>query len=159
MKCFSSLNQINFLEGKCKNMDYENIFKTICSIGGALASYLFGGWSALLGVLLAFVVTDYITGVLAAGVEGKLNSSIGWKGISRKVMIFVLVAMAHLVDTALGDTSVFRDATIFFYLANELLSIVENTGRIGLPVPDTIQKAVAILKGKSDVNNTNGGAK
>lgn len=132
-------------------MKYENIFKTICSIGGALASYLFGGWSALLGVLLAFVITDYITGVMAAGIEGKLNSSIGWKGISRKVMIFVLVGMAHLVDTALGDSNVFRDATIFFYLANELLSIVENTGRIGLPVPDTIQKAVAILKGKGEV--------
>ncbi|WP_026486797.1 phage holin family protein [Caldanaerobius polysaccharolyticus] len=132
-------------------MKYENIFKSACSIGGAFASYLFGGWSALLGVLLAFVITDYITGVMAAGIEGKLNSSVGWKGISRKVMIFVLVAMAHLVDTALGDTSVFRDATIFFYLANELLSIVENTGRIGLPVPDTIQKAVAILKGKGDV--------
>ncbi|HHV73188.1 MAG TPA: phage holin family protein [Thermoanaerobacterium sp.] len=132
-------------------MKYENIFKTITAFGGALASYLFGGWSALLGVLLAFVVTDYITGVLAAGVEGKLNSSIGWKGISRKVMIFVLVAMAHLVDMALGDSNVFRDATIFFYLANELLSIIENTGRIGLPVPDAIQKAVAILKGKGEV--------
>ncbi|WP_026486677.1 phage holin family protein [Caldanaerobius polysaccharolyticus] len=132
-------------------MKYENIFKSACSIGGALASYLFGGWSALLGILLAFVIFDYVTGVIAAGIEGKLNSSIGWKGISRKVMIFVLVAMAHLVDTALGDTNVFRDATIFFYLANELLSIVENTGRIGLPVPDTIQKAVAILKGKGEV--------
>jgi len=132
-------------------MKYENIFKTITAFGGVLASYLFGGWSALLGVLLAFVITDYITGVMAAGIEGKLNSSIGWKGISRKVMIFVLVAMAHLVDMALGDSNVFRDATIFFYLANELLSIIENTGRIGLPVPDAIQKAVAILKGKGDV--------
>jgi len=132
-------------------MKYENIFKTITAFGSALASYLFGGWSALLGVLLAFVITDYITGVMAAGIEGKLNSSIGWKGISRKVMIFVLVAMAHLVDMALGDSNVFRDATIFFYLANELLSIIENTGRIGLPVPDAIQKAVAILKGKGDV--------
>ncbi|WP_434565166.1 phage holin family protein [Thermoanaerobacterium thermosaccharolyticum] len=132
-------------------MKYENIFKTITAFGGALASYLFGGWSALLGVLLAFVITDYITGVMAAGIEGKLNSSIGWKGISRKVMIFVLVAMAHLVDMALGDSNVFRDATIFFYLANELLSIIENTGRIGLPVPDAIQKAVAILKGKGEV--------
>ncbi|MDE4542251.1 phage holin family protein [Thermoanaerobacterium sp. R66] len=132
-------------------MKYENIFKTITAFGGALASYLFGGWSALLGILLVFVIFDYITGVIAAGMEGKLNSSIGWKGISRKVMIFVLVAMAHLVDTTLGDSNVFRDATIFFYLANELLSIIENTGRIGLPVPDAIQKAVAILKGKGEV--------
>jgi toxin secretion/phage lysis holin len=132
-------------------MKYENISKTICSVGGALASYLFGGWSALLEILLAFVAIDYITGVIAAGIEGKLNSSIGWKGIAKKVGIFVIVAVANLVDRALGDAHIFRDATIFFYLANELLSIIENTGRIGLPVPDAIQKAVAILKGKGDV--------
>lgn len=132
-------------------MKYENIFKTICSIGGALASYLFGGWSALLGVLLAFVAIDYVTGVLAASIEGKLNSSIGWKGITRKVLIFIMVAVANFVDRALGDSHIFRDATIFFYLANELLSIVENVGRAGLPVPAVIQQAIQVLKGKGEV--------
>jgi len=129
----------------------ENIFKTLVAIGGAAVSYLFGEWSALLSALLAFVVADYIAGVLAAGVEGKLSSSVGLKGIARKVFIFVLVAVAHLVDTALGDGHLFRDATIFFYLANELLSILENAGRVGLPIPEGIKQAVEVLKGKGEL--------
>jgi toxin secretion/phage lysis holin len=128
----------------------ENLFKTAIAVGGAAASYLFGGWSTLLGVLLTFVVIDYVSGVIAAGAEGKLKSKVGLIGIARKVFIFVMVAIAHLVDSALGDQHVLRDATIFFYLANELLSIIENAGRVGLPVPAPIQKAVEVLKGKSD---------
>jgi len=127
----------------------ENSFKTVVAIGGTAVSYLFGGWSTLLGELLAFVVMDYLSGMVAAGIEGQLSSSVGLKGIARKVFIFGMVAVAHLVDTAIADGHVFRDATIFFYLANELLSIVENSGRIGLPVPDLIKQAVEILKGKS----------
>jgi toxin secretion/phage lysis holin len=128
----------------------ENLFKTAIAVGGAAASYLFGGWSTLLGVLLTFVVIDYVSGVIAAGAEGKLKSKVGLIGIARKVFIFAMVAIAHLVDSALGDQHVLRDATIFFYLANELLSIIENAGRVGLPVPAPIQKAVEVLKGKSD---------
>ena len=134
------------------NMKYENIFKTMCGFGGALASYLFGGWSAVLGVLLAFVVADYITGVIAGAVEGKLSSQIGMKGIAKKVMIFLIVAVAHLADTAVGMGNIFRDAAIFFYIANELLSILENAGRIGVPIPSAIQKAVEILNGKSNID-------
>jgi toxin secretion/phage lysis holin len=74
-------------------------------------------------------------------------------GIAKKVFIFAMVAVAHLIDTALGDAHLLRDATIFFYLANELLSIIENVGRIGLPVPTPIQKAVEVLKGKSGRND------
>ena len=132
-------------------MKYENIFKTITAFGGALASYLFGGWSALLGILLAFVIFDYITGVIAAGIEGKLSSNVGLKGIAKKVGIFVIVAVANLVDRALGNAHIFRDATIFFYLANELLSIIENVGRSGVPIPEVIKKAVAVLQGKGGV--------
>jgi toxin secretion/phage lysis holin len=128
----------------------ENLFKTAVAVGGAAASYLFGGWSTLLGVLLTFVVIDYVSGVIAAGAEGKLKSKVGLIGIARKVFIFAMVAIAHLVDSALGDQHVLRDATIFFYLANELLSIIENAGRVGLPVPTPIQKAVEVLKGKGD---------
>ncbi|MDN5323723.1 MAG: hypothetical protein PWQ67_2177 [Clostridia bacterium] len=127
----------------------EIYLKTAIGVGGACASYLFGGWSSLLGILLAFVVIDYITGVLASGVEGKLSSSIGIKGIAKKVFIFVMVAVAHLVDASLGDGHIFRDATIFFYLANEVISILENAGRVGLPVPPIIQQAIEVLKGKS----------
>ncbi|WNF07285.1 phage holin family protein [Brevibacillus borstelensis] len=128
----------------------EGIFKTVVAFGGAAVSYLFGGWSTLLGVLAAFVVIDYVSGVIASGAEGKLKSKIGLIGIARKVFIFTMVAIAHLVDTTLGDQHFLRDATIFFYLANELLSIIENAGRVGLPVPEPIKRAVEVLKGKGD---------
>lgn len=126
-------------------------FKSIFAAAGAAISYFSGGWSALLQVLLVFVIIDYITGVLASALEGKLNSAIGAKGIAKKVFIFVIVAVAHLVDTSLGEAHVFRDATIFFYLANELLSILENAGRVGLPIPPMISKAVQVLQGRSDI--------
>ncbi|MEN2765782.1 phage holin family protein [Ornithinibacillus xuwenensis] len=118
-------------------------------LGGAVG-YLWGGWSELLSILLTFVVIDYITGILAAGKEGKLNSSVGFRSIPKKVMIFLLVAVGHLIDGAMGDSHMFRDAVIFFYLANELLSILENAGRIGLPIPSVLSKAVEVLKGKGD---------
>ena len=129
--------------------DISSLFKLCVAGGGACASYLFGGWSQLLGILLAFVVIDYIAGVSASAIEGKLSSNVGRKGIAKKVLIFVIVAVAHLVDVALGDGNFFRDATIFFYLANETISILENSGRIGLPIPEVLQKAIEILKGKS----------
>ena len=127
----------------------ENLFKSAVAVGGAVVSYLFGGWSALLSILLTFVAMDYISGVLAAAKEGKLNSNIGLWGIARKVSIFVVVSIAHLVDTALGESHLFRDAVIFFYLANEVLSITENLGRLGAPIPPIIRQAVEVLRGKS----------
>jgi len=130
------------------NFNPGSIFKTVVALGGGAASYLFGGWSSLLGILVAFVVIDYISGVVAAGIEGKLASNVGLRGIAKKVFIFVIVAVAYLADQAAG-TSIIRDAAIFFYLANELLSIIENSGRIGLPVPPMISQAVEILQGKS----------
>ncbi len=133
------------------NLNAESIFKSIVAIGGGAASYLFGGWSSLLEILLAFVIIDYITGFVAAGIEGKLASEVGLKGIAKKVFIFVMVAVAHLADQAAG-TQIIRDAAIFFYLANEILSIIENSGSIGLPVPPVIVQAVEILKGKGEVS-------
>lgn len=129
----------------------EQAFKVIVATLGGLIGYLWGGWNALLGILLAFVIIDYITGFIAAGAEGKLSSEVGFKGIAKKILIFVLVAVAHLLDEALGgNNDIFRDAVIFFYLANELLSIIENAGRAGLPVPDVLRNTVEILKGKGD---------
>ena len=128
----------------------ENIFKTLVAIGGAAASYLFGGWSHLLSILLTFVVLDYLSGVAAAAKEGNLRSDVGLWGIAKKVAIFAIVAAAHMVDTALGDAHLFRDAVIFFYLANELLSITENLGRMGAPIPPAIRQAVEVLRGKSE---------
>jgi toxin secretion/phage lysis holin len=127
----------------------DTTIKTLIAVGGAIASFLFGGWSSLLSILLVFVIIDYATGVAAAYKEGKLRSDVGLWGIAKKVMIFGIVAVAHMVDSILGDAHLFRDVAIFFYLSNELLSLIENAGRIGAPVPPALQKAVEVLKSKS----------
>lgn len=132
----------------------ETTIKTTVAVGGAAASYLFGGWSSLLSILLTFVVIDYISGVLAAAKEGRLSSEVGAWGIAKKVSIFAIVAVAHLVDTALGEAHFFRDAAVFFYLANELLSVIENTGRLGAPVPEILRQAVEVLRGKGGRDKT-----
>jgi toxin secretion/phage lysis holin len=131
-------------------MSWGIFYKTGATVTGAIVGYLFGGWSVLLQILLTFVVIDYITGLLASGVEGKLKSKVGFKGIAKKIMIFCLVAVGHLVDKAVGEGHVVSDTIVFFYLGNEGLSILENAGRTGLPVPDQIKSAVQILKGKGE---------
>lgn len=137
-------------------MDHiETYFKIGAGAIGGLASYLYGGWEPLLQILLVFVVIDYVTGIIAAGYQGKLSSEVGFKGIARKIMIFVLVAVAHLIDGSLGENHFFRDAVIYFYMANELLSIIENAGRTGLPIPQKLKNAVEILKGKDEENGQN----
>lgn len=127
----------------------DALIKTLVAVSGGIASFLFGGWSYLLTALVAFVVVDYVTGVVAAGKEGALKSKVGAWGIAKKVMIFGIVAVAHIVDTILGDAHLFRDMAIFFYLSNELLSLIENAGRIGAPIPPGLQRAVEVLKSKS----------
>ena len=129
-------------------MEFKDIVKYVAAIGGSIVTYLFGGWSALIQILVAFVVIDYVTGVLAAGVRGEISSSVGGRGIARKVLIFILVACGHLVDIALGTSEIVRNAVIYFYIANELFSILENAGNIGLPVPDILKNAVKTLQGK-----------
>lgn len=128
----------------------DNIFKGAIAASGTIATYLYGEWSVLIGILVAFVIFDYLTGIMAAGYEGKLSSRVGFKAIPKKIMIFALVAVGHLIDQAIGDGHIFRDAVIFFYLANELVSIIENAGRVGLPIPDVLKRAVEVLKGKGD---------
>lgn len=130
-------------------MNWEILYKTITTAVGAIVGYIFGEWSVLLQILLAFVIIDYVSGLLASGVEGKLSSKVGFKGIAKKLMIFVMVAVGHLIDKALGDGSMIQNAVVFFYLGNELLSILENAGRSGLQIPEQIKNAVDILKGKS----------
>lgn len=116
---------------------------------GAILGDFFGGMDALLTVLVAFVVLDYITGVLCAIVEKRLSSETGFKGICQKVMIFCLVGMANLLDTQIiGSGSMLRTAVIFFYCANEGISIIENAARIGLPVPEKLRKVMEQLKGE-----------
>ena len=116
--------------------------------GAVLIDFL-GNTDGLVTVLVTFVVVDYITGVLCAIVEKRLSSSIGFRGICQKVMIFCLVGIANLLDTNVLDAgSMLRTAVIFFYCANEGISIVENAARIGLPVPEKLTEVMRQLKSK-----------
>src|SRR5690606_35217365 len=124
----------------------ENFTKFLIGIGGGLASFLFGGWSALLQVLVIFIIIDYILGVIVAAMYDEFNSKVGFKGIAKKVMILVLVAAAHSIDKiTAGDGTLIRDAVIFFYIANELLSNLETVGRTNLPIPNVLKRAVETL--------------
>jgi toxin secretion/phage lysis holin len=122
----------------------------ITAIGGWLG-WVLGGWDGFLYALVVFVVTDYLTGLMAAAVEKKLSSEIGFKGIFRKVLIFMLVGIGHILDAkVIGDGSVLRTAVIFFYISNEGISIIENAGRIGLPIPKKLKAVLEQLKTKGD---------
>ena len=135
-------------------MDWGKIYTGIAGVSGAAASYFFGGWSALIIVLVGIVVLDYISGVLAAGIEGKLSSSVGLKGLAKKILIFLLVATAHLVDVAIGKGDMVRDGVTWCFIANEALSIIENAGRTGLVyVPPVLRQAVEVLRSKGGSAN------
>ncbi|MDQ0091681.1 toxin secretion/phage lysis holin [Paenibacillus anaericanus] len=128
---------------------WNEVIKWLTAWGASAATYFYGGWSAVLSALLVFVVVDFVSGVAAAGSAGELKSKVGMIGIARKVFIFAMVAVAHLVDGILGDAHMFRDAVAYFYIANELLSVIENGGKLGVPIPPGIIQAVEVLKGKS----------
>ena len=126
----------------------EHIRCWAAGLGAVLGDFL-GSMDGLVTVLITFVVVDYITGVLCAIVEKRLSSSIGFKGICQKVMIFCLVGIANLLDTNVLDAgSMLRTAVIFFYCANEGISIVENAARVGLPVPEKLTEVMRQLKSK-----------
>ena len=114
---------------------------------GGLFAYLFGAWDALIIALVIFVVTDYITGIAKAATQGKLSSAVGFKGLLKKVMIFVLVMVGTVVDKAIPAANhAIRSAVIMFYIANEGLSILENAGELGLPLPKTLKSALEKMK-------------
>jgi len=124
----------------------------LAAVGGWLG-WTFGELDGFVYMLVAFVVIDYITGIMCAIVEKSLSSAIGFQGIFKKVMIFAMVAVGHMVDThiigpsgVVGDYSAIRTAIIFFYLANEGLSLLENSARLGLPVPKKLKDVLAQLR-------------
>ena len=115
------------------------------AVGGVVGWFL-GGFDGFLYALIVFVVMDYLTGVLAAGVRKDLSSEVGFKGIAKKVCIFVLVGIGNIVDTqVIHDGAAIRTAVIFFYLANEGISILENSTVIGLPVPQKLREMLQQL--------------
>ena len=120
------------------------------AIGGFMG-YLLGGMDGFLYALIAFVVIDYITGLMVAAIQKKVSSEVGFKGICKKVLIFILVGVANIVDKQIiGNGSAIRTAVIFFYLSNEGISILENTALIGLPVPQKLRDVLEQLKGPAD---------
>ena len=119
-------------------------------VGGWLGWFL-GGCDGLLYALIAFVVIDYITGVMCAIADKKLSSATGFKGICRKVLIFLLVGIAHILDVnIIGSGSVLRTAAVFFYISNEGVSIMENAAHLGLPVPVKLKEVLEQLHDRAE---------
>ena len=126
------------------------------AIGGGLG-YFLGGCDGLLIALVVFVVVDYLTGVMCAVSDKKLSSEVGFKGICRKVLIFLLVGIANIVDVqVIGTGSVLRTAVIFFYLSNEGVSLLENAAHLGLPVPEKMKDILAQLHDRAENTESEG---
>ena len=129
---------------------WNGIQLALVAIGAGLGWFL-GGCDGFLYALIAFVVIDYLTGFMAAVVDKKLCSEVGFRGIFKKVFIFMLVGIGSILDREIvGDGSMLRTAIIFFYIANEGISIIENAGRIGLPIPRKLKNVLEQLKDKED---------
>ena len=122
----------------------------LAAVGGTLGWFL-GELDGFLYALIAFVVIDYLTGVMYAIVEKKLSSAVGFKGIFKKVLIFALVGVGHILDThVIGSGGAMRTAVICFYLSNEGLSLLENAAHIGLPIPEKLKEILAQLHNRGD---------
>ena len=129
---------------------------TFGAVGGFIAS-LFGGWDAALSTLLIFMAVDYATGVIVAGVfhksrkteSGSLESKAGWKGLCRKGTSLFVVLVACRLDLLMGTTFI-RDGVVIAYIVNEIISIIENAGLMGIPIPSVITKAIEVLKSKEE---------
>ena len=120
------------------------------AVGGWLG-YFLGGCDGLLYALIAFVVIDYITGVMCAIISRELSSAVGFKGIFRKVLIFLLVGIANIIDVqVIGTGAVLRTAVIFFYISNEGVSLLENAGHLGLPIPEKIKTVLEQLHDRAE---------
>jgi len=125
----------------------------IAAIGGGLGWFL-GGFDGVLYTLVAFVVADYISGILRASYEKRLSSRIGAQGIVKKIGVFVMVGVAHLMDThLLGGAAALRTAILFFYISNEGISVLENLSAVGLKIPRQLKDILAQLHGKSGSDN------
>lgn len=136
---------------KISNM--KNVVCYICGMFTAIITNCFGGWSGAMTTLLIFMAIDYITGIVVATVfkksgksaTGGLESRAGWKGLCKKGVTLVIVLVAYRLDLLIG-TSYIKDAVVIAFCTNELISIIENAGLMGVPIPDTITKTIDVLK-------------
>lgn len=135
--------------------DFWNMIQLIFTAIGGWLGWFLGGRDGLLYALIAFVVIDYITGIMCAVVDKTLSSEIGFKGICRKVLIFLLVGIANILDVqVIGTGSVLRTAIIFFYISNEGVSLLENAGHLGLPIPKKIKEVLKQLHDRSEADES-----
>lgn len=129
---------------------WTKIQMAFAAVGGWLG-YFLGGVDGLLIALIVFVVLDYITGVMCGIVDKKLSSEVGFRGLFKKVLIFALVGVAHIIDTnVIGTGSALRTAVVCFYLSNEGLSMLENAAHLGLPIPEKLKTILAQLHNRSN---------
>ena len=125
----------------------DNIFKNIMAAVCTLISFLFGNMEGMLIALIALIILDYISGVIAAAVEKRLSSAVGAKGIAKKIFMLLIVALANIVDiNVIGDGHVLKTVTVVFYICNECISLIENAGRIGVPVPKKLLDVLEQLR-------------
>lgn len=131
--------------------EFWNVIQLVFTGIGGWLGYFLGGCDGLVFALLLFVVIDYITGVMCAVADKKLSSAVGFKGICRKVLIFLLVGIANILDVeVIGTGSVLRTAVIFFYISNEGVSLLENAGHLGLPIPAKIKDVLEQLHDRAE---------
>ena len=136
--------------------EFWNTIQLIFTAVGGWLGWFLGGSDGLLFALIAFVVIDYITGVMCAISDKKLSSAVGFKGICKKVLIFALVGGWHILDAfVIGSGSVLRTAIIFFYLSNEGVSLVENCAHLGLPVPQKLKDVLEQLHNRAEKGDDN----
>ena len=129
----------------------DNVFKNILAGVCTILSFLFGDMEGLMVALIALIVLDYISGVIAAAVEKRLSSEVGAKGIAKKIFMLLIVALANIVDiNVIGDGHVLKTVTVVFYICNECISLIENAGRIGVPVPKKLLDVLEQLRDKDD---------
>ena len=131
--------------------EFWNGIQLVFAVIGGWLGWFLGECDGLMYALIAFVIADYVTGVMCAVSDKRLSSEVGFKGICRKVLIFALVGVGHLLDTQIfGEAGVLRTAIIFFYLSNEGLSLVENSAYLGLPIPVKLRKVLEQLHDRSE---------
>lgn len=137
--------------------EFWNAIQMVFAAIGGWLGYFLGGCDGLLYALIAFAVIDYITGVMCAVADKKLSSAVGFKGICRKVLIFLLVGIANVLDVqVIGSGSVLRTAVIFFYISNEGVSLLENVAHLGLPVPEKIKTVLEQLHDRAESGKDGG---
>ena len=137
--------------------EFWNVIQMVFTAVGGWLGYFLGGNDWLLIALVVFAVEDYITGVMCAVSDKKLNSQVGFKGICRKVLIFLLVGIAHILDVqVIGTGSVLRTAVIFFFLSHDVLILLENAAHLGLPVPEKMKDILAQLHDRAENTESEG---